>query len=317
MNGPFTYLGTSLDAALNAYVVNSVRTVSGLLAPPLLVALSLSIVTRGLDALRGSRTESIVDAALAIAVQGTFLTLAVSAGLYMATIVAAANSLMDGLPGLFAAGNASGYSALDDLEAQGASIAAHYLALGVTALPTGGYVDCATGAVMACVIGILLMIVGGYFILAKTALALVLAIGPLFVGLRAFEPTAHLFSNWLNKVLNYIILMALMTASVALLTSIYGTYLSHLMTISDETNPLADTLDLAVLSGALLILALQMPRIAAALTSASAVAGSTFWLIVRSGSQQSVSAAASSPAPAQTVGFAPDQRAISAFRENR
>lgn len=287
MNGPFSYLGASLDAALDAYVVQTVGEICSALAGPLALALSVSIVARGLDAIRGRTPDALIGASLDLALQATFVGLALSSGLYMANIVAAANGLMNGLMSMFSPGSSGGYSALDQLEAQGASIATHYLALGVAALPMGGFVDCGTGLAMACVIGVLLMVVGGYFALAKVALALILAIGPLFVGLRAFEPTAHLFSNWVNKLLNYIILMALMTAVVALLTSIYGTYLSHLANVSDETNPIADTVDLAVLSGAIGILALQIPRMAAALTSGSAVGGSTLWLVVRAGFEQS------------------------------
>jgi type IV secretion system protein VirB6 len=304
MNGPFSYLGASLDAALNAYVMQTVRLVCAALSAPFALALTISLVARGTEVLRGRTQDPVVGVSLDLALQAAFVSMALSAGLYMSNVVATANGLMNGLMSMFSSGTSDGYAALDQLEAQGATIATHYMALGVAALPTGGYVDCGTGLVMACVIGTLLMVVGGYFTLAKVALALVLAIGPLFVGLRAFAPTAHLFSNWLNKLLNYVILMALMTATVALLNSVYGSYLSHLSNVSDDTNPLADTLDLAVLSGAIIILALQVPRISAALTSGSAVGGSTLWLVFRAGFQQMArdrtTASSSEPPPAHS-----------------
>ena len=297
MSGPFSYLGSSIDAALNSFVIQTVSSVASTLRAPLLIALTASITIRGLTILRGMKAASIVDLSIDLAFQGLFLTLSISSGLYLSNIVAAVNGAASTLLTVFSPGSSDGYTALDNLEAQGASISSHYVALGAAAFPTGGYIDLTAGAVMVLVIAILLIILGGYFLIAKTALALVLCFGPIFLAACAFAPTRQWFSNWVNKLFNYILLMALTTANVAMAVTIYGNYLTHLGQVSDTTNPFADALDLTVISGAIVVLSLQMPRLAAALTSGATLSMGTFLVVLRSDSvRQPAALPASHPA---------------------
>jgi type IV secretion system protein VirB6 len=284
VTGPFSYLGSSIDAALNNFIVQTVSSTASALRTPVFVALTASITIRGFTILRGLKALSVVDQSLDLAFQGVFLILSISSGLYLSNIVAAVNGAASSLLSIFSPGSTDGYTALDDLEAQGATIANHYVALGAAAFPSGGYIDLTAGAVMVLVIAVLLIILGGYFLIAKTALALVLCFGPIFLAACAFAPTRQWFSNWVNKLFNYVLLMALTTANVAMVVAIYGHYLTHLGQVSDATNPFADALDLAVLSGAIVVLSLQMPRLAAALTSGATLSMGTFLVVLRSAS---------------------------------
>ena len=282
MTGPFTYLGGSLDAALNTFVVSTVASVANTLEAPLLAAMTLSVAARGFVILRGARAFSIIDSALDLAWQAGHVGLALSASLYIANVVNFANGAADTLMSFFSRGNSgTSYQVLDQLESQGAGIADHYVALGASAFPTGGYIDLLTGLLMGAVIAILLIILGGYFLVTKVALALVLSFGPIFIAANAFKATQHWFVNWTNKIFNYVLLMALMTATVALVSTIYGTYLNHLNQVSDTTNPVADLIDLAVLSGAVIVMATQMPRLAAALTSGATLSINTLFVVLR------------------------------------
>jgi type IV secretion system protein VirB6 len=245
--------------------------------------------------LRGLKAVSVVDLSLDLAFQGLFLTLSISSGLYLSNIVAAVNGAASTLLIIFAPGSSDGYTALDNLEAQGASISSHYVALGAAAFPSGGYIDLTAGAVMVVVIAVLLIILGGYFLIAKTALALVLCFGPIFLAACAFAPTRQWFSNWVNKLFNYVLLMALTTANVAMVVTIYGNYLTHLGQVSDSTNPFVDTLDLAVLSGAIVVLSLQMPRLAAALTSGATLSMGMLLVVLRSAAIRQPPAPLASP----------------------
>ena len=316
MTGPFSYLGTSIDGALNSFIIQTVSSVASALRAPLLVAMTASITIRGLTILRGLRAVSVLDISLDLAFQGLFLTLAISAGLYLSNIVAAVNGAASTLLTVFSPGSSDGYTALDNLEAQGATISSHYVALGAAAFPTGGYIDLTAGAVMVLVIAVLLIILGGYFLIAKTALALVLCFGPIFLAACAFATTRQWFSNWVNKLFNYILLMALTTANVAMVVTIYGNYLTHLGQVSDATNPFADALDLAVLSGAIVVLSLQMPRLAAALTSGATLSMGMLFVVMRSAAIRQPSAGAASPTAA-TLPAAPSGAAASNGRNGR
>ena len=294
MTGPFSYLGSSIDGVLNSFIIQTVSSVASALRAPLLVALTVSITIRGLSVLRGLKAVSVVDLSLDLAFQALFLTLSISSGLYLSNIVAAVNGAASTLLAIFSPGSSDGYAALDNLEAQGATISSHYVALGAAAFPSGGYIDLTAGAVMVLVIAVLLIILGGNFLIAKTALALVLCFGPVFLAACAFAPTRQWFSNWVNKLFNYVLLMALTTANVAMMVTIYGNYLAHLGQVSDSTNPFADTLDLAVLSGAIIVLSLQMPRLAAALTSGATLSMGMLLVVLRSAS---IRPPPSTPAP--------------------
>jgi type IV secretion system protein VirB6 len=247
MSGAFTYLGESLDSALNNFVISSVSSIGQSLRAPLLLAASASVMMRGYFLLRGTRSFSAVDTALEMASQCVFIGIALSSALYMSNVVAVVNGALDSLVAVFAPGSMTAYQALGHLELQAASVANHYIGLGISALPGGGYIDLLSGCGMAFLAAVLLIVLGGYFLVAKVALALVLSIGPLFIAAYAFAPTRQWFSNWINKVLNYVLLVTLMTANVGLFSSIYSRYLDHLSTVSDTTNPVADCIDLASL----------------------------------------------------------------------
>src|SRR3546814_1343953 len=45
-------------------------------------------------------------------------------------------------------------------------------------------------------------------IFAKVALAIIIALGPIFIALALFEPTRRFFHGWLGQVFNYIVLLA-------------------------------------------------------------------------------------------------------------
>lgn len=57
-------------------------------------------------------------------------------------------------------------------------------------------------------------------VFAKVALALVIALGPIFIALSLFETTRRMFHGWLSQAFNYIVLMAVIIAITALITDL-------------------------------------------------------------------------------------------------
>jgi len=55
-----------------------------------------------------------------------------------------------------------------------------------------------------------------YIILAKFALGLLLALGPLFISAGLFPPSRQFFWNWVGQCMNYILLVALFAAACSL-----------------------------------------------------------------------------------------------------
>lgn len=60
---------------------------------------------------------------------------------------------------------------------------------------------------------------GALIVLAKVALSLIIALGPLFIVSLLFQPTANFFNSWVQQLTNYCLVMVLMvTGNVFVLT---------------------------------------------------------------------------------------------------
>lgn len=62
-------------------------------------------------------------------------------------------------------------------------------------------------------------------VFAKVALAIVIALGPIFIALSLFETTRRFFYGWLGQAFNYIVLIAVIIAITALITDLGATAL--------------------------------------------------------------------------------------------
>jgi type IV secretion system protein VirB6 len=133
---------------------------------------------------------------------------------------------------------------------------------------------------MAC--GGLIIIFGGaltgfaafFLIMSKMFLAILLALGPIFVLLIMFEPTKKLFDGWIGQCLNYVFLPVLIAAGIKLIFTILETYLNahNLITV----NVAIQTIILSFI-GVLVIR--QLPSVASALGGGVAVSslGAVGW----------------------------------------
>lgn len=72
-------------------------------------------------------------------------------------------------------------------------------------------------------------------IFAKVALAIIIALGPIFVALALFEPTRRFFHGWLGQAFNYIVLMAVIIAITTLVSDLGASALAEAETNSDVT----------------------------------------------------------------------------------
>jgi hypothetical protein len=69
--------------------------------------------------------------------------------------------------------------------------------------------------------------IGGAFILmAKATLAILAALGPLFIAALLFERTKHFFQNWLSMVATYGLVVVIIGAVFTFLLAIFGNYMS-------------------------------------------------------------------------------------------
>ncbi|MFC6623937.1 type IV secretion system protein [Novosphingobium panipatense] len=72
-------------------------------------------------------------------------------------------------------------------------------------------------------------------VFAKVALAIIIALGPLFIALALFEATRRMFYGWLSQAFNYLVLMGVIIAITSLITDLGETALSQSQGIVDVT----------------------------------------------------------------------------------
>src|SRR5690606_23995475 len=62
----------------------------------------------------------------------------------------------------------------------------------------------------------------GVVLVAKVALALLVALGPIFIACALFEATRRYFFGWLSQAVNYLVLFALIITVFQLILSLVG-----------------------------------------------------------------------------------------------
>lgn len=116
------------------------------------------------------------------------------------------------------------------------------------------------------------MVLLAIVLFAKTALALILVLGPVFITLVLFRVTQPFFSSWMAAAVNFIVLQVLALALVTLLISIINGYLQDAsgQNLGMQMVMAWRMLGLFALS---LYLALQLPEIAARISGGGLALG--------------------------------------------
>jgi type IV secretion system protein VirB6 len=272
--GIFNYVGTSIDNALNTFVSTTSSSIASGITPAVTAAVTIWILMYGWATMRGEVQEPVQQFAFKAFKVSLVLAFAIGAGVYQSNIVSAVNGLADGLTTIVAPNGSSNiYTSLDQLDQQSFNLMQMFWERGSNLMPWGGYGDLVAALVVALAASILELIAGGFVMLAKVAMALVLGLGPAFIACLAFPPVAKFFDAWLAKILNYVLLLVLMASVAGLAITIFGTYMNSMTANSSEANALGDAFNMFVLCGCLVVVTLQAPAIAAGLAGGAPISG--------------------------------------------
>lgn len=111
------------------------------------------------------------------------------------------------------------------------------------------------------------MLVTGYaaflLMLAKVMLAVLLALGPIFIVLLLFERTSKFFESWLWQVVNYGLVVVFAATLLGFLLNLYRNYLLELD--NQNISNMATTISMILLSVIAFLALRQIPNIAAAI----------------------------------------------------
>jgi type IV secretion system protein VirB6 len=111
-----------------------------------------------------------------------------------------------------------------------------------------------------------------YLTLAKFALGVLLALGPLFISAALFPPVRQFFWNWAGQALNYSFLVVLFGAAMGLETNYAIDFIS---TSAQGLSFVPQTFELGIMGVSFWIIALNLPSIASALAGGVGIATMT------------------------------------------
>ncbi|MFC6950991.1 type IV secretion system protein [Paraburkholderia dipogonis] len=208
----FTSMTKSFDQnVLNTISTGSTRTIS-LISPLMATCFSIYVLLILWTYWQGRNDEPINDFLMRMATWAVILTCGMNIQFYSEYVVPFFNGLGEQLAGALTNGS-NPVSGLDNL-----LNAYIHAAQAIYAQASGLKVIAAIWTIALMIIfgGPFMAIAIAYIILAKFALGLLLALGPLFISAALFPPSRQFFWNWVGQCMNYTLLVALFAAACAL-----------------------------------------------------------------------------------------------------
>ena len=206
-----------VDERLQVFLGDRLSSVIAQVEGPLRIALVLYVVLYGIAILRGAISEPVMDFAVR-SLKLAFLYLLATTTAYSTFVT---EPLFTGLPNalteaISGSGTPSVGAAFDQFFAYAAWLGED-ISREASAFNPGPYVVSA-GVFL---VGALAAALGfGVVVLAKLALALLVALGPIFIACALFDATRRFFFGWLSQAVNYLVLFALIIVIFQLVLSL-------------------------------------------------------------------------------------------------
>lgn len=256
----YQFVDAKLEVFLNGRAGSMLAEVSG----PLRAALVLYVLLYGLAILRGSIIEPVVDFAIR-SIKLSLIYLLATTPAYSSFVT---EPLFHTLPDSLARAVSGG--AAPDIGAAFDAFFSHAAYLGEKIAQLANLTDPTPWLLAAAVyvVGALAAAMGfGVVMIAKVALALLVALGPIFIACALFEATRRFFFGWLAQAVNYVVLFALIITVFQLVLSLVDQQWGQI----DGQDPRIGGLIFIALCLLGLIFFLQTPAIAAGIAGGASV----------------------------------------------
>lgn len=261
----FAFVDGQFKAPLETFIASGTSNIAEWVTGPLTTAVTLYVVLYGYLVLRGSVQEPILDFAFRAIKLAIIVMLVKNASEYQTYVT---NIFFDVLPREISqalnTGTEPNASTFDGLLDKGQASATDIWSR------ASWPVDIVTGVGGMMVIGASFIVAAiGYIVslYARLALAIVLAIGPIFVALAMFQATRRFTEAWIGQLANFVILQVLVVAVGSLLITCIDTTFAAIDGYSDVLmRPIA----LCAICLAALYVFYQLPNIASALAAGGA-----------------------------------------------
>lgn len=255
---PFTYVYNYFDTAVTAVLVNGTANMIALITPLVTTAFGLYVLLIVYSYMRGNADiiDDMEDWFYRMIGWAAIITYGLNITTYQLYVAPFVIGLGDDLASV---AGPPGFNAAASLD----TMANAFITSFIDMYNAADGIKQSLFALMAIVCvavfgGCFMAIAIAYIILAKVALGVLVAIGPLFIAAALFPATRDLFKNWTAQVLNYSFLVLLFSFGAQIEIALMTTQIPTGLTISSVFN-------ISLLSFVMIFVSLNFPAIAAAL----------------------------------------------------
>jgi type IV secretion system protein VirB6 len=219
--GFFATFWSWLNGQLAAYIGDNTARLAGVLEPAVVTLATIYVMAWGYLHLMGKINEPIEAGLKRIALIALVLGVGLRLWLYNTLIV---DTFYNAPAQLAAAvvGSNDPVGTIDAIWDSGGIVAGNLWGKG--GLWKGDFGFYLAGAIVWCLMGVLCVYAMFLIALSSIALAVLLALGPLFIGLLFFDATRRFFSAWIAQLANYALITVLTVMVAALLLHIVQSY---------------------------------------------------------------------------------------------
>ena len=254
-------IGAALDAKmtslLSVFVTAKAAAVASAIAPVALTAVTIYIMTIGFAVVRGDVQDPMSTLIARVMRMAIVAGVALSIGEYGNVVVNGVMALQSGL--VAAMGGASSVGGLIDTMTDPYTKLVEALMSAGTAGLMPKFSLILAAVIVAVAQAILFPIALGMYLLAKVGLALLLAVGPIFVACALFPATQRFTESWISATLSMVLTSVLLAACIGMVTTLAGQFATAVLAQVGATAFLADVVALLLLSVALVVVLLNVP----------------------------------------------------------
>jgi type IV secretion system protein VirB6 len=252
---PFQEIYTFFDTAVISVLQNGTTNMIALISPLFAAGFGVYVMLVAFSYMRGDNDEYILDFLYRMMGWGLVISLGLNASMYTAHVVPFINGLGEDLAGTVGT-TFNSASALDVMVNK-------FLDSFINLYNKADGIKQTLFAVLAiagvCVFAGAFMVVAiAYIILAKLAMGILIAVGPLFIASALFPATRDLFKSWTAQLLNYAFLLMLFSFAAQIEIAMVSSYVPADLSFST-------LIKVNLISAVMVFVSLNLPSLASAL----------------------------------------------------
>ncbi|MHB8477979.1 MAG: TrbL/VirB6 family protein [Steroidobacteraceae bacterium] len=274
--GFFATFASWLNGQLAAYIGDNTARLASILEPAIVMVATIYVMAWGYLHLTGKIDEPVLTGLKRIALLALILGVGLRLWLYNTVIV---DTFYNAPAQLAAAmvGSADPVGTIDAIWSSGGTVADHLWTRGSYFSTDIGFRFAAV--LVWCLIGVLCVYAMFLFALSSIALAVLLALGPLFIASLFFDATKRFFAAWMAQLANYALITVLTVMVSALLLQVVNAYAAQTAALGSAILTV-DVLNMLLIAVMVFLVMRQVMPIAAALAGGASL--NSFGVVGRS-----------------------------------